>query len=78
MRTAYFVAGIIVLILGIGLVLVALNWPRSPCTDDPTVAQDLGIPLCIDLIGQQAIIGVGGLAFSVTGIVLLTLVPEPR
>ncbi|MEE9593031.1 MAG: hypothetical protein V3W28_05570 [Thermoplasmata archaeon] len=72
MRTAYFVAGIVLLVLGIGLAILAGTWIGATCTDDRFMAQALGIPTCYGLLIQTGAVAFGGLVFIVIGILLLT------
>ncbi len=72
MRTAYFVSGIVLLVLGIGLAILAATWIGATCTDDPFMAQVLGIPTCSGLLIQTGAVAFGGLLFAIIGIVLLT------
>ncbi len=72
MRTEYFVSGIILLVLGIGLGILAATWIGATCTDDPSMAQVLGIPTCSGLLIQTRAVASGGLALIVIGILLLT------
>ena len=72
MRTGYFVAGIILLVLGIGLGILAATWIGATCTDDPSMAHVVGIPTCSGLLIQTRAVASGGLALIVIGILLLT------
>ena len=71
MKTAYFVPGIILLVLGIGLGILAVSWLGVDCAEDPFTARLFGLPTCGQLQTQIFAVGGGGLLFLIIGAVLL-------
>lgn len=71
MKTSHFVLGIVVVILGVGLGILAFSWTGRSCATSAAEAFIFDVPTCDDLATQILAVGAGGLVFIIIGVVVL-------